>query len=62
LTLFTIFKTFYREDCGLKEGDIKIILIDGDQLAQLLIDNNVGVSTLQTYEVKRLDSDYFTGE
>ena len=42
--------------------DIKIILIDGDQLAQLLIDNNVGVSTVQTYEVKRLDSDYFTGE
>ena len=42
--------------------DIKIILIDGDQLAQLLIDNNVGVSTVQIYEVKRLDSDYFTGE
>lgn len=42
--------------------DIKIILIDGDQLAQLLIDNNVGVSTVQNYEVKRLDSDYFTGE
>jgi restriction system protein len=42
--------------------DIKIVLIDGDQLAQLLIDNNVGVSTVQTYEVKRLDSDYFTGE
>ena len=41
--------------------DIKIILIDGDQLAQLLIDNNVGVSTVQTYEVKRLDSDYFEG-
>jgi restriction system protein len=42
--------------------DIKIILIDGEQLAQMLIDHNVGVSTVQTYEVKRLDSDYFTGE
>lgn len=42
--------------------DIKIILIDGDQLAQLLIDHNVGVSTVQTYEVKRLDLDYFAGE
>jgi len=42
--------------------DIKIILIDGEQLAQMLIDHNVGVSTVQTYEVKRIDSDYFTGE
>jgi restriction system protein len=42
--------------------DIKIILIDGEQLAQMLIEHNVGVSTVQVYEVKRLDSDYFTGE
>jgi restriction system protein len=42
--------------------DIKIILIDGEQLAQMLIDHNVGVSVVQIYEVKRIDSDYFTGE
>lgn len=42
--------------------DIKIILIDGDQLAQLLIDHNVGVSVVQTYEVKRIDSDFFIEE
>ena len=42
--------------------DIKIILIDGEQMAQMLIDHNVGVSVVQTYEVKRIDSDYFTGE
>ncbi|NBV86037.1 MAG: hypothetical protein EBS01_07195 [Verrucomicrobia bacterium] len=41
--------------------DIKIILIDGEQLAQMMIDNNVGVSVVQTYEIKRLDSDYFEG-
>ncbi|HQB08096.1 MAG TPA: restriction endonuclease [Rectinema sp.] len=38
----------------------KIILIDGQQLAQLMIDFSVGVATDATYELKRLDSDYFT--
>ena len=41
--------------------DVKIILMDGNQLAQLLIEHNVGVSTVQIYEVKRIDSDYFNG-
>ena len=41
--------------------DSKIILIDGQQLAQLMIDFGVGVSTDAVYELKRLDSDYFTG-
>ena len=39
--------------------DSKVILIDGTQLAQLMIDHNVGVSTTKTYEIKRVDSDYF---
>jgi len=38
----------------------KIILIDGQQLAQFMIDFGVGVATDATYELKRLDSDYFT--
>ena len=37
----------------------KIVLIDGEQLAQLMIDHDVGVSTVETYEIKRVDSDYF---
>lgn len=37
----------------------KIVLIDGDQLAQLMITYNVGVSVQRTYEIKRIDSDYF---
>lgn len=37
----------------------KIVLIDGDQLAELMIDHGVGVATAATYELKRLDSDYF---
>ena len=40
----------------------KIVLIDGERLAQLMIDNNLGVSPTITYEIKRIDSDYFTGE
>lgn len=39
----------------------KIVLIDGEQLAQMLIDNNVGVTTVANYEIKRVDSDYFIG-
>lgn len=40
----------------------KIILIDGEQLAQMLIDHNIGVSPVASYEIKRVDSDYFTGQ
>lgn len=39
--------------------DVKIILIDGDLLSTLMVDHNVGVSTVGQYEVKKLDSDYF---
>jgi restriction system protein len=40
----------------------KIVLIDGATLAQLLIDHGIGVSTARSYDVKRIDSDYFTEE
>ena len=39
--------------------DSKVILIDGKQLAEYMIEHNVGVSTAKTYEIKRVDSDYF---
>jgi len=42
--------------------DTKIILIDGDQLAQYMLDNDVGVSPVAKYEVKKIDLDYFTDE
>ncbi len=38
----------------------RIILIDGKQLTQLMIEHNVGVSVEKTYEIKRVDSDYFS--
>ena len=37
----------------------KIVLMDGQELARYMIEYNVGVSTKQVYEVKRIDSDYF---
>lgn len=37
----------------------RISLIDGEQLAQLMIDNGVGVTEVDRYIVKRLDKDYF---
>ncbi len=37
----------------------RIILINGHLLAQLMIEHDVGVSTVKTYEIKRVDSDYF---
>jgi restriction system protein len=38
----------------------KIVLIDGAHLASLMIDFGVGVSTVNAYEVKRVDTDYFS--
>lgn len=40
----------------------KIVLIDGNLLANLMIDHNVGVSSIAAYELKRVDTDYFTEE
>ena len=38
----------------------RVVLVDGDLLAQLMIDHNIGVSIVSRYEIKRVDSDYFT--
>ena len=38
----------------------KVILIDGEMLANLMIDHGVGVSLQRSYEVKRVDSNYFS--
>jgi len=42
--------------------DSKIILIDGQRLAELMIAHNVGANTTAIYEVKKIDSDYFIEE
>ena len=43
-------------------NNIKVVLIDGRQMAELMMDHNIGVATARVFEVKRLDSDYFTEE
>jgi len=42
--------------------DTKVILIDGSQLAELMFEYGVGVATVNSYAVKRIDSDFFTDE
>jgi len=40
--------------------DNHVVLVDGDRLADLMIEYGIGVSTIQSYEIKRVDSDFFT--
>ena len=40
----------------------RIVLIDGQELAELMIDHGIGVTDIQTYTLKRIDSDYFEEE
>ncbi len=42
--------------------DSRVVLIDGPTLASLMIDHNVGVSPVQSFDLKRIDSDFFTEE
>ncbi len=38
----------------------RIVLIDGARLAQLMIEHDLGVSVTATYQLKRMDSDFFS--
>ena len=39
--------------------DSRIVLVNGTRLSNLMIDHGIGVTRATSYEVKRLDSDYF---
>lgn len=41
--------------------DRRIILVDGDKLADLMLQFNLGVSVIDVIQIKSIDSDYFTG-
>lgn len=45
---------------GLKQK--RIVLVDGERLAQLMIEFNIGVSVRDRLEIKKIDEDYFSGE
>jgi restriction system protein len=43
-----------------KGTEKRIVLIDGEELAQLMIDYNIGVAPVANYDVKKVDADYFS--
>jgi restriction system protein len=53
-------------DAALKYRDknpgFKVSLIDGYELARLMVDHDLGVSLVQRFDVKRIDSDFFSQE
>jgi restriction system protein len=61
-----VFITTSEFSAGAREAalglDIKVVLIDGVELARLMVENSLGCSVRQVYEVKALDSDYFIEE
>lgn len=42
--------------------DPKVVLLDGDDLVQMMIDHGLGVSSVATYEIKIVDMDFFVEE
>jgi len=59
--IFITTSTFSREAREYAANiDTKIILIDGEELSDLMIDHNIGVTPIAAYDIKRLDADYFT--
>lgn len=61
--IFITTSTFTKEALDYApKNETKIVLINGEQLAQYMIDYNLGVTSVNNYEVKRMDSDYFGEE
>jgi len=61
--IFITTSTFTKGAKEYADGiETKLVLIDGAQLAELMFDYGVGVSTESTYVVKRIDSDFFENE
>ncbi len=61
--IFITTSSFTKEAIEYAKGTtVKVVLIDGDRLADLMIENNLGVSTVMSYVIKRVDSDYFDNE
>lgn len=61
--IFNTTSSFTREAIEYAKGTtMKVVLIDGERLSDLMMENNLGVSTIMSYEIKRVDSDYFNDE
>lgn len=46
-------------DYAQKQHTTKVVLVDGNTLAKLMIEHDLGVSVVSTYQVKKIDSDFF---
>jgi restriction system protein len=58
--IFLTTATFSRDARDYADNlETKVILIDGAQLAEFMFDYGIGVSTVNTYAVKRMDNDFF---
>lgn len=44
------------------KNDTKVVLIDGAELAEYMIDFDLGVSTVSEYKLKKIDTDYFEAD
>ena len=57
--VFITTSSFTKEAMDYNPANVKIARIDGNRLAHLMIEYNVGVSIKTTYELKKLDIDFF---
>jgi restriction system protein len=58
--IFITTSSFTKEAKQYANGlEIKVVLIDGMQLAELMFEYGIGVTTANSYVVKRIDSDFF---
>jgi len=60
--VFITTSKFSREAKEYAEKNNRIVIIDGKKLAQLMMDHDLGVSTVEIYKRKRIDYDYFPEE
>lgn len=60
--VFITTSSFTKPALEYKTTSKKIVLIDGHQLCNYMIEYNLGVSTKETFEIKRIDTDFFSDE
>ena len=62
--IFVTSSTFTSEAKSFADGltDVRLVLIDGPHLANLMIEHCVGVQVKETIQVAKIDQDFFIGE
>ena len=60
--VFITTSDFTHEALEYNPSNVKIVKINGKRLAEFMIQYNVGVTVKETYEIKKIDLDYFEEE